>query len=254
MKAWTSSEHAMNDIISLKQISFSYGHQRVLEDVSFDVAEGDFLGMIGPNGGGKTTLLRLILGLIKPESGTISVLGKSPRHVRESIGYVSQYTEVDRRFPLTVYDVVAMGVFHTRSVFPRFTNKQHEQIAHVIADVQIEHLADKKFGELSGGERQRCLIARALASHARILLLDEPTSSVDSSVEHDIYELLKKLNDTMTIVLVSHDLGFITAYVNKVVCVNRQAVIHATEEISVQDVIRDIYLGNTTMIRHQCKL
>ena len=244
----------MKNIIKLEQVSFAYNRFLALQDVNLEVAERDFIGVIGPNGGGKTTLLRLLLGLLKPLRGTVSVLGRPPEKVRHAFGYVPQISEMDIRFPLTVRDVVAMGTVTDRSLFPWLSKENIDLVVEAMKAVDIDKLADRTVGELSSGQRQRCLIARAIVSHPQILLLDEPTASVDSTIEYDIYNLLRSFNKTMTILLVSHDLGFITSYVNKVVCINRKLVCHAVDEITVEAVIRDVYQGDVTMIGHRCKL
>jgi zinc transport system ATP-binding protein len=226
----------------------------VLENFNFEIFENDFVGVIGPNGGGKTTLLRLILGFLKPLSGKIEIFNNAPEKVRLQIGYVPQHSEMDKNFPITVREIVALGALPAHSYFPWFKQMALDRANQAMKFVKIENLARKAFSELSGGQRQRCLIARALAAQPEILLLDEPTASVDMSVEEDVFELLKILNEKMTIILVSHDLGFISSYVKRVACVNRHLVCHPIEMLSQEMVLEEAYQGNIAMIRHQCKL
>ena len=239
-------------VVQIEGLRFRYGAQPVLEDIAMEVSTGDFLGIIGPNGGGKTTLLKLILGLLRPDAGTIRLFGQTPAKARHLTGYVPQSSQSDFTFPITVAEVVAMGVLSPGTIL--FRNPAKEVIQEAMASVGIEPLARTPFGELSGGQRQRCLIARALASKPRLLILDEPTSSVDTSVEQDFFELLHRLNATMTIILVSHDIGFISAYVNRVACVNRKLVCHDMETLDITKISRDAYPGGMSMLKHHCKL
>lgn len=244
----------MQKIVSLDQVYFAYDQRAVLEDITLEVEEGDFLAVVGPNGGGKTTLLRLILGRLAPVSGSVKVLGQPPRTVRSRIGYVPQHGEFARDFPVTVKDVVLMGRIKPESLFPRCSAADLEAAIQAMQSVSILELADRRFGTLSGGQKQRVLIARALSSNPSLLLLDEPTASVDSRVEKDIYELLRDLNKRMTIIMVSHDLGFVSSYVNKVACVNRRLKTHPVHEITSEDIINEAYDGAMHSLRHECRL
>jgi zinc transport system ATP-binding protein len=244
----------MASVINIENLSFAFRNHLTLEDINLDIQEKDFIGIIGPNGGGKTTLLRLILGLLNPTRGSLSVLDTTPDKARPRIGYVPQYGRMDKNFPLRVRDVAAMGMLHPKSFGPRFARKDWQQVEDALQLVHLQELQFRQFGELSGGQRQRCLIARALVAKPRILLLDEPTASVDTTVETDIYELLRTLNKDITILLVSHDLGFVSSYINKVICINRLAAIHAIGEIDLQQAADATYHSHMTMLRHQCNL
>ena len=244
----------MNPVIKIENLTFSYKDLPVLTDINFSVEEKDFVGVIGPNGGGKTTLFKLILGLFKPVSGNISVFGKTPAKAASLIGYVPQYGEMDKNFPIRTKEVVEMGVVDKTFILSRSLKKKSDLVYGSLESVGLADLANRTFGELSGGQQQRCLIARALASKPKILLLDEPTTSVDITVEEDIYELLKKLNKEITILLASHDLGFISTYINKIACVNRELAWHKTDEISAAKIINDAYHNNIAVIKHKCKL
>jgi zinc transport system ATP-binding protein len=235
--------------IDLFGISFSYGDAVILKDVNLSIAEKDFLGIIGPNGSGKTTLLKIILGLLKPSSGTAKIFGDEPVRARKLIGYVPQHADLDRNFPVNVMDVTLMGRLSRTSLFGRYSKADREAAEAALEDMVVADLMKKSFGNLSGGQRQRVLIARALASQPRLLLFDEPTANVDTKAENDIYELLSKLNESTTIAMVSHDIGFVSSYVKHVACLNRTLVCHPTAGIT-QDVIEDLYKGPMDLVQH----
>ncbi|MBW1708811.1 MAG: ABC transporter ATP-binding protein [Deltaproteobacteria bacterium] len=244
----------MNEVVEIENVSFRYEDHFVLENVFLTVNEGDFLGVIGPNGSGKTTMLKIILGLLHPSSGQIRVFGRSPRHARHLLSYVPQNAQIDRLFPVSVQDVVLMGRLGASKAVGRYRSSDVKVAHKALAEVDLDDLSDHRLGTLSGGQRQRVLIARALASQPRLLLLDEPTSSVDSRVELGFYELLKKLNETVTILLVSHDLGFVSTYVNRVACVNRRLVVHRITEITGGEIKGDLYDEPMHRIEHVCRI
>ncbi len=233
--------------IQIDQVSFAYTQRTILENVSLAVGRHDFASIVGPNGGGKTTLLKLILGLIAPDSGNIRVFGKSPEQARHKIGYMPQYAHLDMDFPATVLDVVLMGRLNRARFW--FSKKDKTQAEQAIERVDLKAFSKTGFNELSGGQKQRALIARALCSDPAILLLDEPTANVDNKTEQTLFKLLKELNQDMTILLVSHDLGFVSKYVKSVICVNKQVVIHPTTDLE-GTMIKDIYHGDLKMVRH----
>ncbi|MBC2703763.1 ABC transporter ATP-binding protein [Desulfobacula sp.] len=233
--------------IILNNISFAYKQRNVLENVDLVIKKGEFASIVGPNGGGKTTLLKLILGLIKPDRGVIRVFGKSPDKVRQQMGYMPQYAHLDMDFPATVMDVVLMGRLAKSNLW--FSKKDKVEVLTAIDEVGMTAFVNTEFNELSGGQKQRILIARALCSSPDILLLDEPTANVDHETEENLFSILQKLNAKMTILLVSHDLGFVSKYVKSVICVNRQVVIHPTTLINGA-MIKDIYHGDLKMVRH----
>jgi len=235
-------------VIDIQNMSFSFGSLSVLEDVTFNIKEREIIGVVGPNGGGKTTLLRLMLGLLKPDRGSISVLGNSPENSSHRIGYVPQQRLFDPLFPVSVLDVVLMGRVGKSWGGP-FTKDDREIAAQALRDVDLFHKHQAAFADLSGGQRQRTLIARALASSAELLFFDEPTANVDSFAEQNIYNLLRKLNEKLTIIVVSHDVGFVSKYVSSVVCVNRLVHIHPTSELDGKN-IQDIYGADLAMVRH----
>ncbi|MFH1416667.1 MAG: ATP-binding cassette domain-containing protein [Planctomycetota bacterium] len=242
----------MNDrpLIQVEDVAFSYGGTpRILEDVSFTVAEHDFVCMLGPNGGGKTTLLKLLLGLLVPDAGTVRVFGESPVLARPAIGYMPQHERLDPQFPVSVMDVVLMGCLGGGRLFGPYRRADKEAAGTALDNVGLFGVRDKPFATLSGGQRQRTLIARALACRPRLLLLDEPTAHLDPSVQDDFYRLLHEMNERLTLILVSHDVGFVSQYVKTVVCVNRRVVVHPTSKIT-GEVIRDIYGGDMDMVMH----
>lgn len=244
----------MNIQIEIKDLYFSFASEIILDNINFTVNENDFIGIIGPNGGGKTTLLKIILGILKPQKGKITLLGIDSVKNRKEVAYVPQYNETDNQFPISVFDVVAMGLRENNKYFPWVNKKLLKNIKKAMDRTNISNLSTKKFGELSGGQKQRTLIARAIVSNPKILLLDEPTASVDMNVEMDIYELLKELNQQMTILLVSHDVGFISKYINKIACINKQLSCHDKNEISFDQINHEAYHGNFSMIQHKCNL
>ena len=241
------------DIVEIDQVDFAYDGNLILEDITLTVREGDFLGVVGPNGSGKTTLLKIMLGLIHPLSGKVRVFGQPPEHARHFIGYVPQHADLDSSFPISVMDVVLIGRLGKAPRLGRYRKTDRQTAEEAMQEVEIYDLRNRRFGTLSGGQKQRVLMARALVGKPDLLLLDEPTTSVDGRVEQDIYELLKKLNEKVTIILVSHDLGFISSYVKHVACVNRRLVCNPTNEIT-GDVIEACYSGPVHMIKHKCEL
>jgi zinc transport system ATP-binding protein len=212
--------------VALRDVSFAYGRHPVLRGVDLDILAGDFVSIIGPNGGGKSTLLKLMLGLLVPDRGTVRVLDTTPERARLRVGYMPQHAHVDPQFPVTAMDVVLMGRLGRRPPLGPFTARDREAAREALADTEALPLADRPFSELSGGQRQRVLIARALACEPELLLLDEPTASLDPGIQDDLYELLRRLNERMTLALVSHDVSVVSRHVSQVICVNVSVVQH----------------------------
>jgi zinc transport system ATP-binding protein len=222
-------------VIELEDVWAGYESDRVLEAVNFRMVAGDYVGLIGPNGGGKTTLVKVILGLIKPERGSVRVMGVSPEKGRQFIGYVPQIQQDDKAFPIKVWDVVSMGrlkpdLLHNLSL----KDADKKIVERSLRQMDILDLAKRSINELSGGQRQRVTIARALATEPKILLLDEPTSSVDSRSSSQLYDLLADLNQSISILLISHDLTAISTYVKTIGCVNRRLVYNGQKEITAE--------------------
>jgi len=218
--------------LDVRDVSVAYGNNYVLKDVSLSVDEGEFLGIIGPNGGGKTTLLKVILGIQKPTSGTVRIFGLPPSGAYNLIGYVPQHNIFDGRFPISVWDVVLMGRLGKLGYKPFFTKKDKAIALEALAQVEMEDFRDRQISHLSGGQQQRVFIARALAMRPRLILLDEPTASVDKKMETGIYDLLKELNNEATIVLVTHDVGVLSTYVRKIGCLNKFFIYHDNKELT----------------------
>lgn len=235
--------------VAVEQLTFAYDEQVVLEDVSLSIAADEFVCVVGPNGGGKTTLLKLLLGLLEPDRGTVSVLGSPARQARCRVGYMPQHAHLDPQFPVRAIDVVLMGRLGQRSRLGRYSRDDRQYAAHVLEQVGLAAMARRSFAALSGGQQQRVLLARALASQPELLLLDEPTANLDVNVQGDVYDILHELNRRMTIVMVSHDVGFVSKHVQRVVCVNRTVVSHPTSEIN-EHTIRQMYQQEVRMVRH----
>jgi zinc transport system ATP-binding protein len=228
--------------VKIRDMSFSYGEVVALENVDVDIAPREFAAVIGPNGGGKTTLVRLIMGLLEPQRGSIHVFGQAPWSARRRFGYVPQHPRLDYEFPITVINVALMGRLGLgRNVGP-YRSADYEVTERALQVVSCRDLRNRPFASLSSGQRQRVLIARAVASEPDILILDEPTANLDPSVQDDLYDLLHKLNEQMTVIMVSHDVGFVSKHVHNVVCVNRQVVLHSASAIK-GDVISTLYGG-----------
>ena len=239
----------MASVINIENLWFGYDQNPILEDVNLQVAEQDFLGLIGPNGGGKTTLLKAILGLIKPQQGQIKILDRPIEKGRRYIGYVPQWLEFDREFPVRVLDVVRMGRLGQKKLFRRYNSQDEVIVRNCLNRVGLAEVGDRPLAALSGGQRQRVYIARALASQPQILLLDEPTANVDSKAQRSIYELLGELNQTMTIIMISHDLGAISRYVKTVGCLNRRLHYHQDRTIT-SEMIEATYQCPVDLIAH----
>ncbi len=233
-------------VVELQDVSFGYDRRPTLEQVTLQVHEGDFAGIVGPNGGGKTTLVRLILGLLTPQKGEIKVLDRLPDEARQLVGYMPQRVEVDPRFPVTALDVILMG--RVRAVGP-YRKSDRQAARQALDEVGLGQHERQLFSELSGGQRQRVLIARAIVGNPQLLVLDEPTASLDLAVEQELYEVLQELNKRMTILMVSHDLGFISPFVTKVICVKGRVSVHPTSEIT-GEIISEVYGSQVQMIRH----
>lgn len=221
----------MNKVIEAHNLSFCYEETPVLYNINFFVEKGDFVGIIGPNGGGKTTLLKLILGFLEPTSGSLTVFGKSPHAVSTRMAYVPQSNRFDKQFPITVFDLVLSGCLSRLNWFGQYRHEDKEKALAALEKVGLISFRNAAFGTLSGGQAQRALIARALVSDPELLLLDEPTASVDAQAEADIYALLQTLKGKMTLLMVTHDLRAAIEQVGKVLCVQGSVVTLKPEEV-----------------------
>jgi zinc transport system ATP-binding protein len=222
----------MSTAIRCSHLTFRYKDSRVLTDVSFEIMQNEYIGIIGPNGGGKTTLLKLILGFLKPESGELSIFEDSPLEIRQKLAYVPQNMRFDRFFPITALEVVLQGRLTHLTWWGTFRNEDKEIAIESLKQVGLGHIGSKPFGTLSGGQQQRVLIARALASRPFILLLDEPTASVDAEAEKEILSVIKSLESRMTILMVTHDLPTAVHLVDRVlVCAQGNVYSYSPQEI-----------------------
>ena len=239
----------MSEAIVCRGLSFGYDGRPVLNNVDISIPEGDFVCVVGPNGSGKTTLLKIALGLLKPTTGSIEVLGQRPDRSRGRIGYVPQHPRLDPLFPVSAMDVVLMGRLGRTRALGAWSADDREQARRALDEVGLADREGHHFASLSGGQKQRVLIARALAGDPELLLLDEPTAGLDAHIEEGFYRLLQELNRRLTIVLVSHDLGFVSGFVRSVVCVGRDVVIHPTSAVT-GEVIADLYGSDVRLVRH----
>lgn len=222
----------MDKLIELSHITAGYGNKTVLKDVSLDVWKDDFLGIIGPNGGGKTSLLKVILGLLSPFSGTRRFFEEGEEVESLKIGYLPQMNRIDQKFPVSVREVVASGLLAEKPRFRNFNARQRERIDEVIVQMGLEELAGRAIGELSGGQLQRVLLGRSMVSRPQVLILDEPNSYVDKRFESRFYQLLGEVNKESAIILVSHDIGTVLSMVKNIACVNEQLHYHSGADIS----------------------
>ncbi len=238
----------LEPVIQFDDVSFAYPNTPVLENVNLTIRRGDFACLVGPNGGGKTTLLRLILGLLRPDCGRVRLFGQPPEQGRRRVGYMPQHAQLDPQFPVRVWDVVLMGRLGGR-MFGPYSAADRARAAEALAEVGLADFRRRPLAALSGGQRQRVLIARALACDPELLLLDEPTASLDPLVQDDMTELLRRLNERLTVVLVSHDVGFVIQHVKTVVCVNRGVAVHPAAPITGES-IRALYGQDVQFVHH----
>jgi zinc transport system ATP-binding protein len=227
-------------IIEIKDLDFAYNGETILKDVNLTVRPKDFVAIIGPNGGGKTTLLKLVLGLLTPAKGTVRVDGRSPQKASPCIGYVPQDIHTNRSFPISAIDVVLMGKLNPKQRLSRRSATSRRDAMAALERMEMATYADSKIGLLSGGQRQRVFIARALLTQPKLLILDEPTASIDTKGQADFYRLLKELNQDITVLVVSHDLLVISRYVKSVACVNKKLHYHDQAEIT-GDMLETMY-------------
>jgi zinc transport system ATP-binding protein len=244
---------SMESIVEFKSVTFSYSESVVLQDATFSVCCGEFVSVVGPNGGGKTTLLKLMLGVLEPQFGTVQLFGCDPKMTVPRVGYTPQQMLVDLRFPISVIDVVLMGRIRRSgfisSLLSGYGYSRADRVAAVdsLQRLRLEDYVNTPFGNLSGGQRQRVLIARAICGEPDLLLLDEPTNNIDASSEQILREILKELNKTMTIIMVSHDVRFVSQCVNNVICVNKTVATHPTSELN-EKTLHQLYNQNDVRI------
>ena len=239
-----------NTALHIDNLSVCYKNTMAISNISFDVEDGEYLGIIGPNGGGKSTLLKAILGLVPIYSGNVEIYGEKNNKNKSYIGYVPQFASVDKHFPITLLEVVLTGCLKPGlSPFFKYSNNNKKTAYELLERVGILDLANRQISELSGGEFQKMLIARALAAKPKLLLLDEPTASVDASSRDQIYNLLTELNKDMTIILVTHDLLAVSSQINGLACLNGHLVYHGEPELS-EHIVKSLYGCPVDLIAH----
>lgn len=241
-------------ILHFDDVCFSYGQEEILHSITFTVHKGSFIGVVGPNGGGKTTLLRLALGLEKPQHGTIQLLGENPDVTRKNVGYVMQYLQYDDKFPLTVLDLVLLGLAGKRMI-GFFSSRDKEAAKNTLKLVGLVGFENRSVAKLSGGQRQRALIAQALIADPPVLVLDEPTANIDSTGEEEINRLLRNLAGTRTIIMVSHNINTVLDCASHVLCVNRATTMNPLSELN-PDIIEKAKGAGIAVLHHElnCKV
>ena len=221
-------------IVSLKNVTVKYGSYTAIESANLEIFEGDFIGIIGPNGGGKTTLIKAILGSV-PYSGEITLSPTLFDNGRRLIGYLPQQTTFDRQFPISVIEVVLSGLQSQKGFSRRYKTEERNKALQLLDNMGISSIADRQIGDISGGQMQRVLLCRAIIAEPKLLILDEPTNFVDKRFESELYDILRELNKQMTIVMVSHDVHNISSAVKSIVCVNRTIHRHNTNTLSSKE-------------------
>ena len=224
----------MNSIIQINGLSAGYDGKTVLHQVDLKVYEKDFLGIIGPNGGGKTTLIKCILGLHQPSQGSIRFYKDGQEIPDMNMGYLPQYNTIDKKFPISVYEVILSGLSKQKSIFRRYSKEQHEQVRQMIARMGLEGMEERSIGSLSGGQLQRALLGRALVSNPEVVILDEPNTYIDKRFEAKLYSLLEEINKERAIILVSHDIGTVLKNVKTIACVNETVHYHPHTEVPTE--------------------
>ena len=233
--------------VEINNLSVKFGEQLVLKDINFSIGETDFVAIIGPNGGGKSTLLKIILGILTPYNGDVKVFGKSPKKSRNLMGYLPQNIEFDHDFPINVFDTVLTGRYH--GLFNRYTKKDDEAVLQALKDVEMDEFKDRQISRLSGGQMQRVFIARAIVREPKLLIMDEPMASIDPEMQHAFYKLMSRLKNKMAIVLVSHDVGAVSTHVDKIACLNQELFYHGPVE-NAADGLEEIYHCPIELISH----
>jgi zinc transport system ATP-binding protein len=235
--------------IEVEKVSFSYEKTEVLKDVNFRLKQGEFLGIIGPNGGGKTTLVKLLLGLLRPDRGRIRILGEEPHAASRRVGYVPQSMDLSRSFPISVKEVALMGRLSRDRIGKRYSREDEDKVRQVLEKVGMWEYRHKLIGKLSGGQKQRVFIARALATDPEVLFLDEPTASIDPEFQVNLYDILQDLNKAVTIVVITHDIGVVSSYMKSIACVNKHFIFHEGSQIT-QEMIDMAYQCPVDLVAH----
>ncbi len=237
-------------VLSFRNVSFGYGDVPALTAIDLAIKHREFVGLVGPNGGGKSTLVKLALGLMPPDEGEVLLFGAPPQEGRTDVGYVPQQFQFRRDFPITALETVLMGRLGHGGFFGRYRNVDKEEALVGLDRAGVADLARRPLASLSGGQLQRVLIARALTTRPKMMILDEPTANVDTQAEQSLFDLLRQLNDELTIVVVSHDIGFISGYITTVACLNRTLVFHDTNPTEPGSLVEKMYGAPMAGIHH----
>ena len=233
--------------VEINDLSVKYNEQLVLKNINFTIDEKDFVAIIGPNGGGKSTLLKIILGILTPDSGDVKVFGKSPKKARKFMGYLPQSIKFDHDFPINVFETVLTGRYH--GLFKGYTEEDDTAVLQALKDVEMDMFKDRQISKLSGGQMQRVFIARAIVREPKLLILDEPMASIDPEMQHSFYKLMSRLKSKMSIILVSHDVGAVSTHVDKIACLNQELFYHGPVE-NAADGLEEIYHCPIELISH----
>jgi len=233
--------------VEINHLSIKFNEQLILNDINFSIEEKDFMAIIGPNGGGKTTLLKVILGILTPDEGKVKVFGKDPKKSKDLMGYLPQRLDFDHDFPINVFETVLMGRYH--GLLKKYSNQDHKAVTQALKDVEMDELKDRQISKLSGGQMQRVFIARAIVRDPKLLIMDEPMASIDPEMQHSFYELMSRLKNKMAIVLVSHDVGAVSTHVDKIACLNQKLYYHGPVEDSAEG-LEEVYHCPIELISH----
>jgi len=233
--------------VEIKNVSLQMGGMSILEDINLSINDHDFIALIGPNGGGKSTLLKIILGLIKPNTGIIQVFGRAPHKSSDLIGYLPQHVSFDPDFPINVFETVLSGRYH--GILKSYTDRDRDKVLNVLDEVEMLDMRDRQISRLSGGQIQRVFMARALVREPRLLLLDEPMASIDPEMQNSFYTLLEGLKERMAVILVSHDVGAVSIHVDSIACLNRRLYYHGPVE-EAADGLEEVYKCPLELISH----
>lgn len=233
--------------VEIENVSFKMNGLSILEDINLSIDDRDFIAIIGPNGGGKTTLLKIILGLIKPTTGRVRVYGRSTHKSSDLIGYLPQHVSFDPAFPINVFETTLSGRYH--GILKPYTDNDREKVLNVLDEVDMLDMRNRQISQLSGGQMQRVFIARALIREPKLLLLDEPMASIDPEMQSSFYPLLTRLREKMTIVLVSHDVGAVSSHVDRIACLNQRLYYHGPVE-EAADGLEEVYKCPLELISH----
>jgi zinc transport system ATP-binding protein len=233
--------------VEINHVSLKFNEQLILQDINFSIEQKDFIAIIGPNGGGKTTLLKVILGILTPDKGQVKVFDKKPNKAKDLMGYLPQRLDFDRDFPINVFETVLMGRYH--GLLKKYSTKDHDAVIEALKNVEMDKFKDRQISKLSGGQLQRVFIARAIVRDPKLLIMDEPMASIDPEMQRSFYELMSRLKNKMAIVLVSHDVGAVSSHVDKIACLNQKLYFHGPVEDSANG-LEQVYHCPIELISH----